>query len=98
MFYQRLTGLTLALLAILFAAGGATAAQDRALKPGESVEIELRASQSQNFKLALSPLDYARLSVNPRYQEITVKIVAPAVELVALVSFPLSIAFGVFDV
>jgi CHAT domain-containing protein/Tfp pilus assembly protein PilF len=77
MFYHRLTGLTLALLAILFVAGAATAAQDRALKPGESIEIGLRAGQSQNFKLALSPLDYARLSVNPRNQEITVKIIAP---------------------
>src|SRR5574341_778681 len=77
MFYQRLTGLTLALLAILFAAGGATAAQDRALKPGESIEIELRAGQTQNFKLSLTPLDYARLSVNPHSQEIAVKIVAP---------------------
>ncbi len=77
MFYQRLTGLTLALLAILFAAGATTTAQDRALKPGDTVEIELRDGQSQNFRLALSPLDYARLSVNPRHQEITVKIIAP---------------------
>ncbi|MGH9852617.1 MAG: tetratricopeptide repeat protein, partial [Blastocatellia bacterium] len=77
MIRHQSTGLTLALLAILLVAGAATAAQDRALKPGESIEIELRAGQSQNFKLALSPLDYAQLSVNPRNQEITVKIVAP---------------------
>ena len=77
MFCQRLTGLTLAFLSILFIAGVATSAQDRALKPSESIEIELRAGQSQNFQLALSPLDYAQLSVNPRNQEIAVKIVAP---------------------
>ncbi len=77
MFCQRLTGLTLAFLAVLFAAGAATTAQDQTLKPGDSVAVELRAGQTQNLKLSLTPLDYARLSVNPRYQELTVKIVAP---------------------
>jgi CHAT domain-containing protein/Tfp pilus assembly protein PilF len=88
MFCQRLTGLTLAFLAIIFVAVSATAAQDRALKPGESVEIELRAGQSQNFNLALSPLDYARLSVNPRNQEISVKIVAPGGQEVVTRNLP----------
>jgi CHAT domain-containing protein/Tfp pilus assembly protein PilF len=76
MFRQRSAGFILCLLAILFA-DAATAAQDRALKPGETIAIELRDGQSQNFKLALAPLDYVRLSVNPRNQEITVKIIAP---------------------
>ncbi len=52
--------------------------QDRLLKAGESVEIELRPGGSERFRLVLTPLDYARLAVNPRNQDLTVKIITPA--------------------
>ncbi len=83
MFRRYSAYLILCLLAILFAGDANTTAQDRALKPGESVEIELRDGQSQSFKLSLTPLDYVRLSVNTRSQEIAVKIIAPGGKEVA---------------
>ncbi|MFN0085226.1 MAG: CHAT domain-containing tetratricopeptide repeat protein [Blastocatellia bacterium] len=68
---------TIALIASLFLLGLSAGAQDRELKPGESVEFEVSGREPQRYQLQLTPLDYARLTINPRNQELTVRVTAP---------------------
>lgn len=77
MFHRKLSGLTLGLLLILCSGDLITIAQSRVVKAGENVEVELRSGQSVSLQLSLTPLDFARLSVNAHNQEVTVKVIAP---------------------
>ena len=75
---QRLILSLIAIPAILSFGNSISTAQNRALKSGESVEVELRAGQSQSYVLTLQPLDFARLSLASRNQDLTIKIFTPA--------------------
>jgi tetratricopeptide (TPR) repeat protein len=65
-----------------------TSAQDRPLKPGERVEIELRPGDSAAFRLTLTPLDFVRVQINPRNQELVVKVITPAGKELSVRRFP----------
>lgn len=68
---------TIALIAFLFIIALPVGAQDRELKPGESVEFAVSGKEPQRYQLQLTPLDYARLTINPRNQELTIRVTAP---------------------
>ncbi|MDX2031013.1 MAG: tetratricopeptide repeat protein [Blastocatellia bacterium] len=68
---------TLALIAVLFLFAMPASAQDRELKPGESVEFAATGQEPRRYQLQLTPLDYARLTIHPRNQELTIRVTAP---------------------